>query len=156
MRVRIKGPGGTAALSFPEDATVGDLLSQIAEKTSLLSFEVKYGFPPKPLVLEEKTKLLNDLDVKLNGESLTVVSKDDSSANEGATSDKQTSNVSPSKGTKGSGAPSVSFAGMNSADSKQAHKPVSLQKKAMAGEVPEIPLPERGSTLGKSSQSKLK
>jgi ubiquitin thioesterase OTU1 len=153
--MRIKGPAGTAALTLADDATVGDLISQIAEKTSISSFEVKYGFPPKPLLLDERSKPLKDLGVKLDGESLTISPKDDPAASRDAASDKQSpQNKSPSKaaqkGTKETAfAPSVSFAGMNSSEpKKKSTKPVSLQKKAMEGEVPEVPLPERGATLG--------
>ena len=149
MRVRIKGPSGTAALSLTDDATIGDLISQIAEKTSISSFDVKYGFPPKPLLLEEKSKQLINLGVKLDGESLTVIPKEEPAASTDVSSDKQSTNDPLLTRTKGiAPAPSVSFTGMNSSNSIQPNKPVSLQKKAMAGEVPEIPLPERGATLG--------
>ena len=154
MRVRLKGPGGTATVSLEDDDTVGDLLDQIAEKTSVPSFEVKYGYPLQPLLLEEREKKLKDLGVKLNGESLTISPKDDPAA----TSNQQsTQSESPSKATqtetKGT-ASAVSFSGMNPAEpKKKTTKPVSLQKKGMEGEVPEIPLPERGATLGKLPDS---
>jgi ubiquitin thioesterase OTU1 len=161
MRVRLKGPGGTATLSLDDDDTVGDLIDQIAEKTSVSSFEVKYGYPPKPLLLGERRKQLKDLGVKLNGESLTISPKEDPAASKDTTSDNQSmqDEQSPSKTTQKrtegtASAPSVSFAGMNSSEpKKKTTKPVSLQKKAMEGEVPEIPLPECGATLGKLSCS---
>jgi len=153
MRVRLKGPGGTAALTLEDDATVGDLIDQIKEKTGVPSFELKYGFPPKTLPLEQSatSKQLKDLGVKLDGESLTISPKDDPAASRDATLDKQsTQNESPLKTPqKRTGStPSVSFSGMKSSTpKKESTKPVSLQKKAMAGEVPEVPLPERGATL---------
>lgn len=39
MRLRVRGPNGATALTLADDATVGDLLSQIAEKTQLAQFE---------------------------------------------------------------------------------------------------------------------
>jgi ubiquitin thioesterase OTU1 len=157
MRVRLKAPGGTATLTLADDANVGDLIDQITEKTSVSKFDIKYGYPPQTLLLKdsERSKLLTNLEVNLNGESLTISPKDvESSANADATSDKQSSqSAAPLRTTqKGAeSAPSVSFAGMNSSDPRQkATKPVSLTKKAMAGEVPELPLPDRGATLGKA------
>lgn len=162
MRVRLKSPGGAATLTLADDATVGDLLDQIAEKISASRFDIKYGYPPKPLLLEdsERSKPLADLDVRLNGESLTI--------NPTAVEQAAKADVAPSKQSsqtaslghatqiaKGS-APSVSFARMNSPEPKQTSaKPVSLQKNAMQGEVPELPLPERGATLGKAVEIPL-
>lgn len=148
MRVRLKGPGGTATLTLEEDAIVGNLISQIKEATSISSFEVKYGFPPKALPLEqnEPSKRLKDLDVKLSGETLTIIPKEDPTSDNQSTPNESPFKT-PQKGTTAS-APTVSFAGMESTPKKETTKPVSLQKKAMAGEVPEVPLPERGATLG--------
>lgn len=159
MRVRLKGPGGAATLTLADDATVGDLLDQIAEKTSVSKFDIKYGYPPKPLPLEdsERSKQLVDLDVKLNGESLTINPQTvEQAANRDVTPSKQSSQsaslgMASQRGKES--AASVSFRGMDSPEPKQKPtKPVSLQKKATQGEVPELPLPERGATLGKFSE----
>lgn len=50
------------------------LRDQIARSTTLASFDVKYGYPPKVLNLDQydSTKLLSELDIKLNGEQLLV------------------------------------------------------------------------------------
>lgn len=74
LRVRIRGPSGQSTASFDDSATIDTLRKQIVESTSLASFEVKCGYPPKPLYLEkyEPTKLLTELDIKLNGEQLLV------------------------------------------------------------------------------------
>lgn len=78
-RLRIRGPNGMSAVALSDHATVADLLSQITEKTSLSKFEVKYGYPPKPLLLpESKTTLLSSLGVSLNGEQLIISSLEDS------------------------------------------------------------------------------
>ena len=157
MRVRLKSPGGTATLTLPEDATIGNLINQISEKSAVAHFDVKYGYPPKPLLLPEdqRSNLLASLNVKLNNETLIVSPKEDASANTGATSDEQalhsaSPTESPQKGNES--ATPVSFSGMNSTVPKlrTKQKPVSLKKKAMAGEVPELPLPEYGATMGKT------
>lgn len=74
LRVRIRGPSGQSTASFDDEATIETLKEQIEKSTSLTSFDVKYGYPPKALQLDqyESTKRLSDLDVKLNGEQLLV------------------------------------------------------------------------------------
>lgn len=156
MRVRLKAPGGAATLVLADDATIGDLIDQIIEKSSVTQFDIKYGYPPKPLLLEQSqhSEPLTSLDVKLNGETLTISPNEDAAANAGLTPNKQApQSTSPAKATqKGAeSAASVTFAGMNSPEPQQkSTKPVSLKKKTMQGEVPELPLPERGATLGKA------
>lgn len=160
MRIRLKGPGGATTITLADDATVGDLIDQIIEKSSVAHFDVKYGYPPKPLLLDQsqRSNLLTTLDVKLNGEILTI-SPSYGALNAGATPKQQSAqDTSPAKAVQKAkeSAPAVSFSGMNSAQSKQkSTKPVSLKKKTMEGEVPEVPLPEIGATLGKNSIPKL-
>ena len=154
MRVRLKGPGGTATLTLADDATVGDLIEQIIEKSAVTHFDVKYGYPPKPLLLDQsqRSRLLTALEVKLNGEMLTISPKGDAAGNAGGTPDKQSAVTSPAKTVQNTTepAPAVSFPGMNSVESKQKPtKPISLKKKGMEEEVPEVPMPEVGATLGK-------
>lgn len=75
MRVRLRGPSGKSTTATLDDtATVDTLRKTIATETSLTSFEVKYGYPPKTLVLEQypASKLLSELEIKLNGEQLIV------------------------------------------------------------------------------------
>ncbi|KAL8951686.1 MAG: hypothetical protein Q9222_002366 [Ikaeria aurantiellina] len=77
MRFRIRGPSGQSSCTLPNSATVGDLLRLIAEKTSLPQFDLKHGYPPKNLSLEEyeNTHSLSDISVKLDGEQLLVSAK---------------------------------------------------------------------------------
>lgn len=148
MRARLRGPGGASTISLADDATVGDLIAQITEKTSLSSFDIKYGYPPKPLLLKqsETSRLLKDLDVKLDGEQLTISQKEEpvgqqtnqSYTNDGITAERR-------QGAALSSAP----ASVHKGEQERAAGPVSLQRKGMADDVPELPLPERGSTLGK-------
>lgn len=74
VRLRIRGPGGQSAASLDDNATIATLKAQISELTKLSMFDVKCGYPPKPLKLGEYTDdtPLSQLDVKLNGEQLLV------------------------------------------------------------------------------------
>jgi ubiquitin thioesterase OTU1 len=78
MRLRIRGPSGQSVVSFDDTKTVDNLRKTIATETSLITFDIKYGYPPKTLPLDEYTAstLLCDLDVKLDGEQLIVSKKD--------------------------------------------------------------------------------
>ena len=74
MRVRIRGPAGQAAISLSDTATIEDLKSQISQKTSVSKFDLKYGYPPRPLSLSDyaETAKLSDIGIKLDGEQLIV------------------------------------------------------------------------------------
>lgn len=118
--------------TVPDEATISDLLREITSSTNISKFEVKYGYPPKPLPIDEcqHSTLLNDLDVKLNGEQLTIGPKDEPIIQE----------TKPAEFTREvTGAEKVS-------------KQIALETKGMAGDVPEIPFPQRGATVGKSSK----
>lgn len=156
MRARLRGPGGASTITLPDDATIGDLISQIIEKTSISSFDIKYGYPPQPLLLEqhEKSLPLSKLGVKLDGEQLTISARLDDAPKETnkAEPSKQPSEASANKASKPSeSSQGFSFTGLSTSPQKtekKEKKQVSLQRKAMAGDVPELPLPERGATLG--------
>lgn len=157
MRVRLRGPGGASTITLPDDATVGDLLLQIAEKTSVPKFDIKYGYPPKPLLLKEseRSQLLKDLDVKLDGEQLTISPKDEPVTSKPAVLAPQQTNQL--RAQEKESATSFSFGDIASTPDKQRSSgPVSLEKTTMASEVPEIPMPDRGATLGKISRSRPK
>ncbi|WEW60387.1 ubiquitin-specific protease otu1 [Emydomyces testavorans] len=82
MRIRIRGPSGQSTISLQATATIDDLLNQIKEKTSLPAFDIKFGYPPQPLALDQfspQTKV-TDIDVDLNGEQLIVIQKEDAAA----------------------------------------------------------------------------
>jgi len=160
MRARLRAPGGTSTIILPDDATVGDLIAEISEKTSITKFDIKYGYPPKPLLLDQnqRSQLLKELGVKLDGEQLTISPRDvPLTGKPAALADQQRgrSRSSPTNaGTqKGKELPeSFSFGDITPIAGKQRSPgPVSLQKKTMEAEVPEIPMPERGATLGRVS-----
>ncbi len=74
MKIRIRGPAGQSVITIAESATVGDLQLKIVESTSLPHFDAKFGYPPKPLILEayENSTKLSDLAIKLGGEQLII------------------------------------------------------------------------------------
>jgi ubiquitin thioesterase OTU1 len=149
MRIRLRGPSGASTVILGEDATVADLRSSITEKTSLTKFDIKYGYPPKPLYLEKDTSLLSSLEVHLDGEQLTI-SVHDGSGTEGRSLEKDAGvNKDPSKTvtstsrkdsaeTQSSGP--ILFAGMPGAKAQKEPKPdnpparsndpISLKRKA--------------------------
>lgn len=129
MRLRLRGPAGASTVTLDDNATVRDLISAITENTGVTKFDVRYGYPPKPLVLDQEDRLLSDLDIKLDGEQLTIASKDEPVADAGR---KQVSSSSAAR--------------------EESPRQIALQKKAMEGDVPEIPMPERGATLGKDKR----
>lgn len=155
MRTRLRGPGGASTLTLADDATVGDLILQITEKTSVANFDVKYGYPPKPLLLEQydRSQALSKLDVKLDGEQLTISPKDDPSAKSTSLSRAtETANKTEQKtANQGSSFSFTNVPGFEQSQSEKAPaRPIPLQRKTMEGDVPELPLPERGATLGES------
>jgi ubiquitin thioesterase OTU1 len=147
MRARLRGPGGASTISLADDATVGDLIAQIIEKTSISSFDVKYGYPPKPLFLKqsEKSRPLKELDVKLDGEQITISPTEQPVVQQSSQGDSKEKATLKSQNEGLSPVPVPPEGGKQ----KRPAGPVSLQRKGMAGDVPELPLPERGATLGK-------
>lgn len=135
MRIRLRAPGGALTITLDEDAKISDLIAHITEKTSLSSFDIKYGYPPKPLLLSQHPNAtpLNELDTKLNGEQLTISAREDEPLRKQADVAQKPIQAasSPSKQTK----------------------PITLQKKEMARDTPEIPMPERHATLGITIQT---
>jgi ubiquitin thioesterase OTU1 len=153
MRTRIRGPGGASTITLPDDATVGDLIAQITEKTSLPSFDIKYGYPPKPLTLEysEKSLPLRKLVVKLDGEQLTISAKADDNPHVTEPAKQQNHSSTNKSSQNATTAPSsFSFTDIPGATAKDLPSgPVSLQRKTMDGDVPTEPFPERNATVGK-------
>jgi ubiquitin thioesterase OTU1 len=158
MRIRLRGPSGASTLNLGEDATVGDLRSSITEKTSLTRFDIKYGYPPKPLFLDSPTTLLSSLEVRLDGEQLTISAHDgpateeqniekDAGGSQSASKDIPLTSHKDSAKTWPSG--QITFAGVSDARApKESKDPISLKRKDKDMEVPELPLPERGATMG--------
>lgn len=151
MRIRIRGPSGkTSIISLGSSATIETLREAITAETTLSAFEIKHGFPPKTLDLQQypSTSLLSELDVKLNGEQLTVnattssTSQDKSEANRAAkTSDEnQKSHPLESKAPQSKPKPKPQ-------QSPAAPLALSRKKNPAMDDPPEVFLPEAGGTL---------
>ncbi|TVY81944.1 putative ubiquitin thioesterase otu1 [Lachnellula suecica] len=147
MRARLRAPGGASTITLPDSATVEDLLLAITEKTSVAKFDVKYGYPPQPLLLEqyEKSQALSKLDVKLDGESLTISPKEEPAASEATNKGTEKSTKPPGDGSSFSFTNVPGFEQPQQAEKQK--RPVALSRKTMEGDAPELPLPERGATL---------
>ena len=111
MKFRIRGPSSQAVVDFDDTATVDNLRKTVATETSLMTFDVKYGYPPKTLPLDQysASTLLCDLDVKLDGQQLIVGKRDAVLTSEvtpparpanASTSSTPSSSISASRNTK--------------------------------------------------------
>ncbi|KAL8693164.1 MAG: hypothetical protein Q9218_001946 [Villophora microphyllina] len=175
MRLRIRGPSGQSSVTLPEQATVGDLRYSIVQKTLVAVFDVKYGYPPKPLALDgyDDASKLSDLPVKLNGEQLLVAAKSagraitppQSAPNPGSDAGKHNpTDLSSSKAvhdiTSSKPQSSFSFSGVGEAPSpnmlsspptsrRDPSQPLSLQRKPnpTADDPPEILLPSHAAKV---------
>jgi ubiquitin thioesterase OTU1 len=177
MRIRIRGPSGQSTISLDEVATVKDLKSKVAEITGLSSFEIKYGYPPMPLKLDqydEPSTKLSEIGVKLNGEQLIVSKKEGNSVRGSKTTvpetqaDKPSQSVSaPSQDKQVKKTPAAglsdgfSFEGFGAAPPpvqtkpnknppKASPKPLGLSRKKnldLEADPPEIAMPDHNSTL---------
>ncbi|KAM7196320.1 ubiquitin thioesterase OTU1 [Rhypophila sp. PSN 637] len=73
IQVRIRAPNGQSRLEIDDEATLGDLISQIKEKTALEKFSLKYGYPLKNLDLSPEAQSKTHVkDHGLRGETLVV------------------------------------------------------------------------------------
>ena len=165
MRIRIRGPAGQAAISLPESATIKDLGAQIIERTSISTFDLKYGYPPRPLLLSDYTETtkLSDIGIKIDGEQLIVSETTPSASKQQVPSanglakplDKSSSEPSVVEARKFSSADapsSFSFADVGAAppsSTRKTNKPLSLSRKptSASSDPPELPLPSHASTL---------
>lgn len=79
MKFRLRGPAGQSTVTLEDAATVDELRTQIVEKTGLINYDVKYGYPDlKPLEIDglaPGTKMA-DLGIKFNGEQLLVTGRE--------------------------------------------------------------------------------
>lgn len=75
MRLRLRSPEGTSTLTISDDATINELQSTISKQTFVDSFDIKHGYPPKPLDLVSfgSSTKLKDTGLKLNGEQLIII-----------------------------------------------------------------------------------
>lgn len=142
MRIRIRGPKGASTLTLLDEATIADLMGQIHIHTGIANFDVKFGYPPKSLHLEQRdpSELVSKLDIKLDGEQLTIspttiVSE---SSNESYKDVAQQTSLAEAKNF-------FRFAG-NLAPHNSSLDPTTSDKRLL-DEVPEVPMPSRGATV---------
>lgn len=74
MQARVRGPGGVSTITLDIDATVGTLRSMIATNTGINSFDLKTGYPPRPLNLDglDDDILISETGLTLHGEQIIV------------------------------------------------------------------------------------
>ncbi|MCJ1355419.1 MAG: ubiquitin-specific protease otu1 [Icmadophila ericetorum] len=132
MRIRIRGPKGQSVIVLSGTATVGDLRQQIQEKTSIADADVKYGYPPQPLPLQDHsdTTKLSDLGIKLEGEQLIISER---------------TALPPPLADATPTATATASKPLSRASSRTT--PLSLTKKQKEMDPPEIPIPPYNSTL---------
>lgn len=72
-------------MTLDDGATVEALRKAVATETALASYQIRYGYPPKVLPLEQwaPSARLSDIGVKLHGEQLIVSKPDAASSREG-------------------------------------------------------------------------
>lgn len=161
IRIRIRGPNGQAVITLSETATVADLRAHITETTSITDFDVKYGYPPKPLELEklDASSNLSDIGIRLAGEQLIVsenarvATGKQSSSGADKENSKQTggstANALNPQATGPSTSRNVSFAGGDIAPpmAPRPLPPLSLTRTPLSADAPELPLASHSSTL---------
>lgn len=62
-------------LDIDSSATWDDLLHQISDKSGVMDFDLKIGYPPQPFTSTSSDTVLSDLPRKLNGEQIIVMPK---------------------------------------------------------------------------------
>lgn len=142
MRLRVRGPEGMAAITIDDTATWADLKSKISDVTGVADFDIKYGYPPQALNTEsiDTATKLSDLDVKLNGEQLTISPRNvqaSLSAPLSGTSKPSTQNAKPLP-------PQNSSSGPKHRPGDFPDKPLNLTRKKhgdVESDPPEIPVP---------------
>lgn len=133
MRFRARHPDGRQAIiALKDQATIKDLREAIKDKLEVSHFELKYGFPPQTLKLDDFTDdiALTAAEIKLNNESVQVIPP--------ATT--PTTTIPPSQSGPAAQKPSkVTSSTKAAAPSPPASDP--------RRETPEIPLPSESATL---------
>lgn len=107
--------------------------------------------------MSDKSASLGSLGVKFDGEQLTISSRREDlpkqTPKSKARQDNQSADTKAQEPAQSTG---FSFGEMSDSPSPTEKKqtgPVSLQRKKMEGEVPELPLPDRGATMGMTTSS---
>jgi ubiquitin thioesterase OTU1 len=154
MRIRIRGPSGQSTITLDDaTSTVENLRKAIEKETSLVAFEVKYSYPPKPLPLDQysSSTLLSSLDIKLSGEQLLVARVEPRSAIKPPSSHASNSTPSEGAGEKASSSkPTPTKSSSSTPNQRSTPKaPLSLTRapNSASTDPPIIALPSISSTL---------
>ncbi|PGH31103.1 ubiquitin thioesterase OTU1 [[Emmonsia] crescens] len=153
MRIRIRGPSGQSTISLDESATIHDLQAQISEKTALTSYDIKYGYPPKPLDLDQldPARSITEIGTNLNGEQLIISKKETGSATDTlVTSGQQQQQEQSGTTYTASQRDSNRAAQTTQPAARDISKPLSFARKqntTVENDPPEIPSPEHGGTV---------
>jgi ubiquitin thioesterase OTU1 len=147
MRLRIRGPGGQSAVELADTATILDLLILIEKETTIQSFDIKVGYPPRPFATDniDLHLPLAHLETPLKNETLIISPKSDQASKPTDLNSRRSEALSQQPTA------AFSFAGVDDSKTNSANQ-IGLTKKTMS-EVPELPLLDRGATLGASSIS---
>lgn len=155
MRIRIRPSTSPTShvLTLPSTATVSDLLSAITNATSILLFDLKSGFPPRPLDLHlfPPSTLLADVGVPLDNQQILVSPQDlpGTELDARAVARQQEDGRAGNEGVK----PSASMGTTNPTAAASPRAPLRLSKptksasKASQDDPPTIALPNRLATL---------
>jgi ubiquitin thioesterase OTU1 len=78
MRLRLRAPNGNHTVTLSDTATVGDLFDQITQTTQCLIYDLRFGFPPETVPLNEyPTDIqLRETHWDFNNAQLVVVPRD--------------------------------------------------------------------------------
>ena len=136
MRIRIRGPSGQSTATMSEDSTVDDLKVKITQTTSVTSFSVKYGYPPRELSLDDYPGDTPLLDLRLDGEQLTVSERSGAVSIDDTEPGSTKAIPQAATGSKTIPPPTTS-----------APAPLSISRKQAPEDPPELSMPSRNATL---------
>jgi ubiquitin thioesterase OTU1 len=149
MRLRIRGPSGQSTTMLDDSATIETLRKTIETQTALTSFEIKFGYPPKPLPLEQypPTRLLTELEVKLNGEQLIVSETKSASQTRDSQLPAPETDKAAGSSNQPANVPQSFTASSKSASKSSAPLALSRKKKDEMNDPPEIWCPDLGGNM---------
>jgi len=72
IQIRLRAPNGQARVEVDDEATLGDLIGLIKEKTGLVDFSLKYGYPLQNLDIGLDAQEKRVKEFQLRGETIVV------------------------------------------------------------------------------------